>query len=136
MKTLKRWSKGTVALGLLLAATSAQAGFPDPIGGSIVDGPDNGAASTAGNFDDGYAIGSRNGTALAAKVRQQTTDVSGCGAVDAYQSALSAAVAAATVPAANADGFSVGVYSGYLDALRQAIDDARTACGETPFYGD
>ena len=138
MLTEKCLKNGTAALGLLLTActsglsassTPAVAASSGSLGGSIVDV----VPTTAGNYDDGYQLGLRNGEILVGRLRKRTVDIAGCSAVDQLQAALIKVVRSARPPSHDSDEYVAGFYTGYIDSIRGAVSEVRYTCDESQY---
>jgi hypothetical protein len=126
--------KPLLAVGVFLAVfaanlPAAQASPWDSIGGSITDTPD---APDTNGYDGGYAFGNRDGAILAARLKQRTVEQSGCAAIDQLQSSLLGVIGSITPPQSDSQ-FVAGFYSGYVDAIRSTVEQARADCGVAGF---
>ncbi len=101
--------------------------LPDPTDTAAPAAP---APFRSGDWEDGRAMGLKNGDSIVQRLRQRTIDTdAGCAAEAQLETAV-LAVSRAVRPPANAasDDVVAGFYEGYLDALRDGVANARAEC--------
>lgn len=91
----------------------------------------------SGDWEDGRALGLKNGDTIIDKLRARTVDTeAGCSATGQLEAAVLAVSRAVRPPAhAASDDVVAGFYEGYLDALREGVAQVRADCG-TGAYAD
>jgi hypothetical protein len=122
----------TAASGLACGNASAMSRSPStgPSSSGVAAGIIGPATLAAGSFDEGYQLGLRNGGILVARLKQRTTDLQGCDAIDQLQDALVRVSATIRPPASSSSQLVAGFLSGYLDSIRDTLAEVRNSCGQ------
>jgi hypothetical protein len=81
-----------------------------------------------GGFEEGHALGTRNGAILVNRLKQRTTDELGCDGIEALQSALIRVTRTLRAPAHGGSRLVAGFYSGYLAQVRKTLRELRQGC--------
>lgn len=89
---------------------------------------------TSERYQQGLALGERNGTLLAERLRERTVGLSGCSAIDDLQRGLLAVSRTVRPPVTEplepreSSELARGYFRGYTDAIRKAIHETRDTC--------
>jgi len=85
-------------------------------------------STTPNDFGKGYRLGQRNGTILVDRLKQRTVDTHGCVAISDLESALLQVTRSVQSPVPGSTRLIGGFYQGYLDSIRNAIQEVRRDC--------
>jgi hypothetical protein len=86
------------------------------------------SADTTGTFEQGLAIGQRNGGLISQRVKLRTVGTEGCGAIPQLEQGLLAVTRNIRGPVDRSDALVAGFFAGYLQAVNQTIAEARLGC--------
>jgi hypothetical protein len=116
-----------LSLAFTVACNRAQA-FGSAMPKTIDEGPSLEVDLSSGSFQEGFQYGLRNGTLISDRVERRTVGQKGCSGIQDLERGLIAIVRSARAPEHSNDQRVAGFYSGYIRAVKKALQDARHGC--------
>lgn len=91
------------------------------------------ANEVVGTYKEGHVVGTRNGALNAERVHKATIGKRGCSALTQFQNTLNVVTARVRPTSARGSRFTAGFYQGYVDAIRNAVQETREECKQRRF---